>query len=251
MSELRKKHVAPYDLVLRQAMQDNNISWDATGLLAYLISLPDGWAIKINHIAQLRQAGEKRVRRMLRELEDAGYITRRSERRPDGTFKYVSELYQDPAENPHHGPAAEPPSPSTALPVTGTAVHGGDIKTRDLEIKDLEIQTSRNSDNNNNGAAPNEASELANVVVVAFGKAGILSSSFGKTTTGWKAETSDALTAEDILAWHDYVTAANFKRTNDLQPGFIVDQLSRGMPAPEENYTNVFYSEDEEAQYTI
>lgn len=62
----------PYFLMARATAQDASLSFEARGLLAYLLSKPDDWKLTIKDLEQ--QCGEKRVYRILQELRAAGYI---------------------------------------------------------------------------------------------------------------------------------------------------------------------------------
>jgi len=53
---------------------DNNLSWKATGLLSYLVTLPDNWRVVVNHLATVKKCGIKVVRSALKELEKNRYI---------------------------------------------------------------------------------------------------------------------------------------------------------------------------------
>jgi len=219
MTELQKQHIPPYDMVLRQAMQDHQLSWEATGMLAYLISLPNGWAVKIEHIAKLRSAGRDRVRRILRELTDAGYLVRRNERRDDGTFRYVTYLYQNPAENPYRG--SDRTLGQTVVRVTRSTVEGGDIDIKDLEIEKSKIKQTRNNNNNIDPA-----------VVVALMDADILKSAYWKIVSQFHQYSGRDLEPEDVRAWQHYM----LKTSGSLSTGFLVSKLMNGETAPESHY---------------
>lgn len=83
MSIIRVSHDKdkPYVMMNRQSMQDNCLTFEAKGLWAYLISLPDNWQISVSHLSHFykgkkkRGQGEKAVYAMLAELEEEGYLT--------------------------------------------------------------------------------------------------------------------------------------------------------------------------------
>ena len=43
----------PYVMMAKSAVQDDKLSWKATGLLSYILSLPDDWQIYLEHVNQL------------------------------------------------------------------------------------------------------------------------------------------------------------------------------------------------------
>ena len=61
--------------VLRNAvMRDESLSWKATGLLCYLLSLPSNWKLRLSHLATEKKDGRDSTRAGLAELEKAGYL---------------------------------------------------------------------------------------------------------------------------------------------------------------------------------
>lgn len=76
----------PYVIVARSLLEDRRLSWKAKGLMAYLLSRPDGWDIREQDLInrgpdgigdeKSRGAGRGAIRAALRELEAAGYLAR-------------------------------------------------------------------------------------------------------------------------------------------------------------------------------
>ena len=64
----------PYFSLRRKTAQDRNLSFEARGMLAYLLSKPVDWIVKPTDLEQ--QCGRDRVYRILNELIHAGYIVR-------------------------------------------------------------------------------------------------------------------------------------------------------------------------------
>lgn len=91
----------PYFMMLRATAQDKTLSYEARGLLAYLLSKPDHWRVEI-HDLLLEKCGRDKAYRLLDELKDAGYVRREQTRNNKGLFVWgdyeVSE-YPFP-ENP-------------------------------------------------------------------------------------------------------------------------------------------------------
>ena len=99
----------PYFASARAAAQDENISYEAGGLLWYLLSKPDDWEVRIPDL-QKKGAGRDKVYSMLKELKENGYITRPCYRNQDGTFTWGDYLV-------HETPLPE--KPDTDKPDTG------------------------------------------------------------------------------------------------------------------------------------
>lgn len=77
--------------------QDRNLSFEARGLLAYLLSKPENWEIRETDLKNEGTCGSHRVRRILKELIAANYIIKKRDRDPDGTFtKVIFEVFPEP-----------------------------------------------------------------------------------------------------------------------------------------------------------
>src|SRR5689334_19714356 len=62
--------------------QDDNLSFEARGMLVYLLSKPPDWIVQPKNLEQ--RCGRNQVYRILRELIKAGYIQRIIVRDPKG-----------------------------------------------------------------------------------------------------------------------------------------------------------------------
>jgi hypothetical protein len=126
-----RKHERNFLVVENTTVQDERLSWEARGLLVYLLSLPKGWKIRIGHLQKQGGAGRDAVRRILRELQELGYasgVGRESQERGErGRFGQTEIVaYESPSLNPFHtkekSPSPENPStvaqPSTDSPST-------------------------------------------------------------------------------------------------------------------------------------
>ena len=60
----------PYVLISRDVFHDTRLSWEARGLLGYLLSKPDDWEIRFANLLHQGPGGRDRMRRILRELQD-------------------------------------------------------------------------------------------------------------------------------------------------------------------------------------
>jgi hypothetical protein len=73
---IRSPRPAQYELLDRRLLQDDRLSFRARGLLAYLLSLPDGWQTDSTKLARVAREGRDAIRAALRELEQCGYLIR-------------------------------------------------------------------------------------------------------------------------------------------------------------------------------
>ena len=82
-----------YSVIPNSTLNDN-LSWGAKGLLAYLCSKPDDWQVSItqliNHTKNCkRPSGRDQTYAILQELIDAGYVHKLSQRTDNGRFSGV------------------------------------------------------------------------------------------------------------------------------------------------------------------
>jgi hypothetical protein len=110
-----KKKRLRFTIMSNVAIEDGRLSWDALGLLTYLLSKPDSWEVSIRHLVSEKTAGVDKVRKMLRELVDAGYCKRKLVHERAGNFAWKSTIYEEPNQPPS---VENPPmvNPSMARP---------------------------------------------------------------------------------------------------------------------------------------
>ncbi|MEX1200277.1 MAG: hypothetical protein WEB02_05765 [Methylophaga sp.] len=71
---IRTKRYEKYTVLSDELIENKNLDWDALGLLAYLLSKKDNWQVMPKVLAKQRKSGEHTIRRMLKDLRDAGYV---------------------------------------------------------------------------------------------------------------------------------------------------------------------------------
>lgn len=110
-----------YTSISNIAINDSRLSWEARGVLIWLLSKPSNWIVSREALVNQGPAGREKVGRILNELESLGYLVRNQNRNADGTFTYESEVYEEPgAANPSavESAAAKPPLIITDLIIT-------------------------------------------------------------------------------------------------------------------------------------
>lgn len=99
----RAKHSAdnPYFLHLRALAQDRSLSWEARGVMGYILSKPDDWKVQPKDLEQ--ECARQKVYSILKELKAAGYIVQEQRQGKNGRFEpgdYI--VYEQPCdEKPH------------------------------------------------------------------------------------------------------------------------------------------------------
>jgi predicted transcriptional regulator len=71
----------------RQTAQDKNLSFEARGMIAYILSQFDGWEMKVHDLQQ--NCAKGRVYRILDELAQYGYLEKRKKTRVEGRWVWT------------------------------------------------------------------------------------------------------------------------------------------------------------------
>lgn len=91
-----KKRKNPFVQIDKKMLSDEQISWKAKGILSYLLSKPDDWITYISDLEKRSTDGRDSVRSGFKELENAGYISKKR-LRVNGQFKgWEYEVYERP-----------------------------------------------------------------------------------------------------------------------------------------------------------
>jgi len=130
-----QKRDHPFVIIDKSALEDRRLSFRAKGLHAYLLSRPDNWVPNREHLATVSTEGIFAVRTVLKELEDAGYITREKERDQHGHFEHVTTVYET-----CKSPLVDDP-PAVDPPVDGIIINK-ERKIRKKKEKTIVSQTS-------------------------------------------------------------------------------------------------------------
>jgi hypothetical protein len=121
----KKDRDHPYLQIRRSTAQDDQLSFEARGVLLYLLSKPEGWTVLNSDLLQQGRIGMHILKRLLKELEQHGYMSRKRVRLPDGKFIWDRVYYEAPDENPdYHAarpqvenqPLVKPVQPQVDLP---------------------------------------------------------------------------------------------------------------------------------------
>jgi hypothetical protein len=96
----RSRHARGFTVLPNAFLQDRRLSYTARGLLADLLSRPDGWREDGRHMADTSPQGRLAVAKALRELTAFGYYRVERVRQPDGTFVSQAHVYDIPQVGP-------------------------------------------------------------------------------------------------------------------------------------------------------
>ena len=139
---IRAKHTEGFLRVLNSVVCDPQLSCEACGLLIRMLSLPDDWIFSAEGLAVQFSLSVKTVRRLVKELREAGYVKFEQKRNAHGFFT-ASEwlIFEAPDRVPLSGVPAIgiPVNGVTAggVPVDGTPVGGVTAKGKQLTTNKL------------------------------------------------------------------------------------------------------------------
>src|SRR3972149_3095975 len=89
-SIIRVKKNANYFSASNIPFNDKRLSWEARGVMGYLLSKPDDWTVRFNDLVGNGPAGQKKIRRILKELEKAKKFERNLIKSTGGKFDWES-----------------------------------------------------------------------------------------------------------------------------------------------------------------
>jgi hypothetical protein len=106
MSEniVRVKKDERYFVASNVPFNDTRLSWEARGVMGYLLSKPDQWHVRMTDLVNQGPAGIKVIRRVLAELRKYGYMSRECIKDDQGHFSWVTTLYESPELNRPYSP---------------------------------------------------------------------------------------------------------------------------------------------------
>jgi len=111
-----------FTILPNNLIRDSRLSWKALGLVAYILSLPDDFRLRLSYLTKQKKDGRDGTRTGLKELELAGYLAIRQERGERGKFTQVIwEVTDEPndSDEEYISPCSENPNPvnpNTAKP---------------------------------------------------------------------------------------------------------------------------------------
>lgn len=102
---IRVEHKRRFTVIADASLRDPRLSFRATGVLAFLLSLADGTDISGRRLCQTKKEGRDATLAALKELEEAGYLVRSRHQNPaDGRWTTLCTVVEAATDNP-------PPSP--------------------------------------------------------------------------------------------------------------------------------------------
>lgn len=139
-----------YAVVPNAAMRDSALSIEARGMLALLMTYSDEWVFQRHHLMDVAGIGRDRFQRIMRELIEAGYVTREPLREPDGRVSGSTWVINDaPNREPENPVLGGTEGLNNRQPGLPTAGFSGPLRRSTLKkekkeecVRELEPETS-------------------------------------------------------------------------------------------------------------
>jgi len=95
MATFRVQKREAYVVLDKGFLNNPNLSWQAKGLLAYMLSLPNDWVFNIRDLSGRSKNGRDATRSTVDELVSAGYIDKQQHRAERGKFGNVEWIVNE------------------------------------------------------------------------------------------------------------------------------------------------------------
>lgn len=120
MPIIKAELTTKFTIMSNETMQDKTLSFEATGLLAMLLTLPVDWVVHKSWLKEQKvKCGRDKLTTLLNELKEAGYVTKTVKQGADGKMQGVDWLVYPTNEpriratdNPSNGVPATTKKPS-------------------------------------------------------------------------------------------------------------------------------------------
>ena len=141
---IKKAVTENFTIVPNDILQDERLSFKATGLLVYLLGLPDHWKIHAKELETRKKDGRESIASGMKELEDAEYLLRVKRHDESGHFVYDIYVRSDlnhpfPPQTGFSNTVAE--NPYTGNPLTENPQLVSTNSSKNLESKNLLVNT--------------------------------------------------------------------------------------------------------------
>ena len=128
MSIIRAKREHNYTVISNKVYDKNQLSWQAMGMLGYLLTKPDDWLVIVSELVNVtketaKPTGKEGVYNILKELRDKGFIV--VQKNSDGSTNYT--VYDEPLPNQGKPNQAEPTLLNTDIQQVLSSNKDGDV----------------------------------------------------------------------------------------------------------------------------
>lgn len=230
----------PYFIMIRSSAQDSRLSFDARGVLTYLLSKPNDWQVSPADIQREGDIGREKCAGILNQLEEYGYIiVERNTKNHDGTFsgnRYT--VYEKPytvqpltVKPTLHSIEKKQNTENNILTRRSTATVGRRRDYSQLNVTEPKPSTPKEEDYEMAKAAVKESKMLKDVLAV-----------FGVTEMELNKATVSLLVTRNTIKengteWR-YPAPIHLYDENELYRKFVYERLGGLMRIPGMTYVN-------------
>ena len=119
MAVFRVQRTSDYTVMSNYHLRDRNLTLKSKGLLSMMLSLRDDWNYTTRGLAAISREGVDAIGTALKELELAGYITRRQLRDANGRISDTEyTIYERPQDVPPDTDSPDTENPDMVNPDT-------------------------------------------------------------------------------------------------------------------------------------
>ena len=124
----RRTHFLVID---QRIVDDGRLSWAARGMLAYLLSRPGNWQVRVKDLQRRGHMGRDGTYKLINELCSAGYMEFQQGRDQRGRIRGGTYIVREIPDPPHpDSPDTEAPEPAAPDPVTPEALSITEVKLK-------------------------------------------------------------------------------------------------------------------------
>ena len=108
----------PYRMIDRRVMEDDRLSFESRGALAYILVKPDNWQVSITNLMNAGNIGKEKAYRIVKEWMDCGYCERVEHRAKGKVTGYTYYIHEQPLPGKPEAAQPEAAQPEAAKPHT-------------------------------------------------------------------------------------------------------------------------------------
>lgn len=133
MGIIRVAKNSNYVVMNRTALNDNQLSWKAKGIMAYMLSMPDDWVFYMDELMTHSTDGKASFRAGFNELKECGYIERKPIREGQRIKEWETIVHEVPINS---------------LLTDFQEVEKQEIENQEVGFQEVENRTLLSTDNN-------------------------------------------------------------------------------------------------------
>ena len=168
MAKITVDHDRDYTVLNNEMFKNKGLSLKARGLLATMLSFPDGWDYSTRGLTKILKEGKDTIASCLKELEDEGYLVRvqcRSERGKFERNEYT--LFEKARKKPDtENPLTENPLPEKPDTEKPSPENPPQLNTNKLSNKELSNKKNKVPKNEDIVGQPDSTAEAIKTIVL-------------------------------------------------------------------------------------